>query len=100
MDDLAEMQGYADGLASYGITWRVDGMDPLRPEVAIISRNCVPAFQLWRSTIGLLLRSLEPQPDVGVIELPDQNKAWTLVCGLTTPPIWIERERTTGKGLN
>jgi hypothetical protein len=93
MEDLADMQHYATMLARYGVTWRLDAMDPLRPEIAIIYRNCVPNFELWRSTDGLLLRCLESKKDVGVLEMPDQNRAWSLCCWLMTPPVWFEDER-------
>jgi hypothetical protein len=98
MEDFAEMQGYAKGLAPYGITWRVDAMDTVRPEVAIIFRYGMPIFQLWRSTAGLLLRCLNTKRDAGTIELPDQNRAWSLVCGLTTPPIWLDTEQAATTG--
>jgi hypothetical protein len=98
MEDFAEMRGYAAVLASYGVTWRVDAMDTVRPEVAIIYRNGMPNFELWRTTAGLLLRCVDPKRDAGTIELPDQHRAWLLVCALTTPPIWLATEQkvTTG----
>jgi hypothetical protein len=98
MEDFAEMQGYAAGLAPYGISWRVDAMDIVLPEVAIISRNGMPIFQLWRSTAGLLLRCLDTERDAGTIELPDQNRAWSLVCCLTRPPIWLDTAQDASTG--
>jgi hypothetical protein len=99
MEDFAEMQGYAVVLAPYGITWRVDAMDKILPEIVIIYRNSVPIFQLWRSTAGFLLRCLDTERDAGTIELRNQDRAWCLVCCLTTPPVWLddEREATTGQ---
>jgi hypothetical protein len=98
MEDFAEIRGYSAVLAPYGVAWRVDAMDTLRPEVAIIYRNGMPNFQLWRTTTGYLLRCLDPKRDAGTIELPDQTRAWLLVCALTTPPVWLatEQEGTTG----
>lgn len=98
MEDFAEMRRLAAVLAPYGITWRVDAMDAVRPEVVIIYRNDMADFQLWRATTGLLLRCLDPKRDAGTIELPDQTRAWLLVCALTRPPIWLatDQEVTTG----
>jgi hypothetical protein len=99
MEDFAEMQGYATALAPHGITWRVDGMDPLRPEIAIIFHNDAAIFRLWRSTVGLHLQSLDMSGDSDTIEVPDQIRAWSLVGCLMTPPAWFgnEQEVTVGR---
>ena len=98
MDDFAEMAACATALALYGVTWRVDAMDTVRPEVAIVCRNNRPNFQLWRTTTGLLLRCLGPKRDAATIALSGQYRACLLVCALTTPPIWLatDEEVTTG----
>lgn len=93
MEDFAEMQEYAALLAPHGVTWRVEAMDSTRPEIAIIYRGGVPIFELWRSTTGLLLRCLDTKRDAGTIDLQDQGRAWSLVCCLTTPPIWPETKQ-------
>jgi hypothetical protein len=98
MDDFAEMGGYTTVLAPYGVTWRVDAMDTVRPEVATIYRNGMPTLQLWRTTAGLALRCLDPKRDAGTIELPDQCRAWGLICALTAPAIWLEIEQDTPTG--
>ncbi len=100
MDDFAEMRDYAAILAPYGVTCRVEAMDAIRPEIAIIYRNGIPNFEFWQTTEGLRLRCLDPKRDAGTIELPDQNRVWLLICALTTPPIWLatDQEVTTGSG--
>ena len=50
-------------------------MDPVRPEIAVISQNGVSIFELWRSTAGLNLHDLEIQRDVGMIIVPDQKQS-------------------------
>jgi hypothetical protein len=89
MGDFDEMQDYVRVLSPYGVSWRVDAMDSVCPEIAIIYRSSVPIFQLWRSTAGLCLRGLDR--DFGMIVLPDQNRIWCLICCLATPPIWLDK---------